>query len=197
MTIEPGRAWGEETVMPTVIDHCRSDSELANSEHSVVLTGGDVWLSLGKPGPKMPSETCTRVPLDRMRCSISSARGEVIVFAASHVRIGRLMSRGDCVVLSNCGFIGSRMLLPRAHPNDGEMDIMTVLSTMTLRERVIATRRARTGTHLPHPSIRVSRADRFGAARRRREPLFVDGKRIRRWSEVTVEIEPDELSVLI
>ena len=47
---------------------------------------------------------------------------------------------------------------PRAHPNDGRVDVVEVAAAMGLRARWQARRRLPTGTHVPHPAIRTGRA---------------------------------------
>ncbi|MGB1824394.1 MAG: hypothetical protein ACPHO9_07420, partial [Ilumatobacteraceae bacterium] len=55
------------------------------------------------------------------------------------------------------GHIGRYEAAPRAHPGDGLLDVVEVSDAMPLRQRWMALRRSRTGTHLPHPHISMTR----------------------------------------
>jgi hypothetical protein len=65
------------------------------------------------------------------------------------------------LILSNSGIVRGRDVLPRAHPNDGYVDVLTIDEAITTRQRLFAWRRAKTGSHLPHPQLRASRSTEF------------------------------------
>ena len=65
----------------------------------------------------------------------------------------------------NADRIGAWDVAPRAHPNDGQLDVVEVDASMGLRDRWQASRRLATGTHVPHPAIHT--ATRDGARRGR------------------------------
>jgi diacylglycerol kinase family enzyme len=65
------------------------------------------------------------------------------------------------LILSNSGILRGRDVLPRAHPNDGFVDVLEIDQEITLRQLALAWSRSKTGSHLPHPHFRVSRATEF------------------------------------
>ena len=65
------------------------------------------------------------------------------------------------LIISNSGIVRGRDVLPRAHPNDGYVDVLKIDEAMTTRQRLSAWRRAHTGSHLPHPQLRTSRNTEF------------------------------------
>lgn len=197
MTIEKGRPWGVQDVIPAHARVCRSDRDLAQRSGPSVLFDGDLWRALGRPTPRLPGESCTRVSIDRLNCVVEFAVGTREIPAASHLRIGRWLGRGRLMIVSNSGFIGELNVAPRAHPNDGVFDIVIIRETMAFRERVILRRRARLGLHLPHPDIDSSRADRIEIVRGGRERLVIDGQTIRGWRSLSVTLERDSLTVFI
>lgn len=89
----------------------------------------------------------------------SSTSSRIVV--AGTIAIQHRSRLSTCLILSNSGFLGNRDVLPRAHPNDGFVDVLEVDPKITLRQRAIAWRRSAIGSHLPHPSFRVSRSIDF------------------------------------
>ena len=65
------------------------------------------------------------------------------------------------LIISNSGIVRGRDVLPRAHPNDGFVDVLEIDEAMTTRQRFSAWRRSKTGSHLPHPQLRASRSPEF------------------------------------
>ena len=65
------------------------------------------------------------------------------------------------LILSNSGIVRGRDVLPRAHPNDGYVDVLNIDEAITTRQRLSAWHRAQTGSHLPHPQLRASRSAEF------------------------------------
>jgi diacylglycerol kinase family enzyme len=106
--------------------------------------------------------------------------------------------RGRLVCVSNGGFIGAKNVSPRAHPNDGLFDVMSLHPTMGMQQRLRARHKSILGTHTPHPLIDTSRARsiEFSSAARS-EKLRIDGRRIRSWSKVQIEIVPDYWRLLV
>ena len=53
----------------------------------------------------------------------------------------------------NSDHLGTWNVAPRAHPNDGKLDVISVGRGMTFRQRLQARTRLELGTHVPHPAI--------------------------------------------
>ena len=173
--IAPGRDWGVPGVVPHDLALCRNDAEAAVAASRAGLTGGDLHRSLGSPPVPEAGGPCTVLGVDRMSCDIETERGVVSVMAVSHVLVGRLVGIGRFTGCLNAGFVGEMNLTPRSHPGDGRFEVITIDAAMPLRQRLVAARRSRTGTHLPHPGISVSAQREWKTDRRGREILTIDG----------------------
>ena len=88
-------------------------------------------------------------------------------------------------------YLGDYDVAPRSHPNDGKTDILRVAATMPLRVRIAARRRARTGTHLPHPQLSLSQTAATTLTFDRPLVVWVDGRRWGTARELQLTVEPD------
>ena len=101
--------------------------------------------------------TTTSTNLSSNSCTSTSSR----VVVAGTLVIQHRTRLSTCLILSNSGILHARDVLPRAHPNDGFVDVLEVDPKISTRQRAIAWHRSATGSHLPHPDIRVSRSIDF------------------------------------
>jgi len=76
----------------------------------------------------------------------------------------------------NSEWLGGWIVAPRAHPGDGYFDL--VEARLSIGDRIKARRRLPTGTHVPHPSIRVRRITATEVAFGTRRSIFVDGEHV-------------------
>jgi len=198
--ITRGEHWGVPTKRLATDVMVNGDRELAlsSTDRRLIVQGGDIAHSLGDPPYPVLGLNCIEVPIDALRVTVTSNSGSTHTqMAASHVMIGRWL-RGRLVCVSNGGFIGAKNVSPRAHPNDGFFDVMSLDSTMGLQQRFLARRKSVLGTHTPHPLIETSRGRSIEfSSRSRSEPLSVDGQKIQSWSRVQIEIVPDYWRLLV
>ncbi len=189
MTIRKGADWGEPVARPQGLVVVDSDAELAElvasgSSAPLAVAAGDLHRTLGDGGD---GPTVQRVPLDVLRVVADG----VELCAVAHVVARRSWWRGPIVGVFNCEHLGRWDVAPRGHPNDGRADVLDVDEAMTVRARVQAWRRLPSGTHVPHPAIRVSQraAETWDFA----EPLvlYVDGRRHGEVRQLTVTVEAD------
>lgn len=200
MTIQKGQDWGIPITAPLNFEIAHTDVAASRMKSGIpfALSGGDVYVSLGSPQVPKASHSCREVQIDALQYKIEGTNGQLSEDVAfSHVCVGRWFL-GRFIAITNCGFIDALNTSPRAHANDGEFDFFELDAEMSLRQRFLAHKKARTGTHLPHPKLR-SRRSTFveltnisGA-----ESLSIDGQNIKDWSSVSVEILPDYWSVLL
>jgi hypothetical protein len=198
--ITRGEQWG----VPTTRTHedivVTGDCELASSssDRRLIVRTGDIARSLGDPAVPQVDANCIEVPIDALRVIISLHNGTSIsMLASSHVVIGNWL-QGRLICVSNSGFIGNRNVSPRAHPNDGFFDVMTLPPSMGIQQRIRARHKSILGTHTPHPLIETSRAKTIEySSASRTESLRIDGRRIRSWSAVQAEIVPDYWRLLV
>jgi hypothetical protein len=199
MTIRRGDAWGEAVESPHDLHIAPTDAaarEWVVAHRSrdraigpLGLAGGDLARTLGAgTGERFPG-TVTRAPLDVLRVS---ADGDT-TWSVAHVVARRSWWRGTVVFAMNAQYFGPYDVAPRSHPNDGRVDIVQVDAAMPIRARLQARRRARTGTHLPHPALQVTQVPEFGTTFARPLVIWVDGVRWKVAATLEVVVEPDAL----
>lgn len=197
MTIEKGKPWGSPCIVPPSRIVVGSDRDLARcrAEEQISLTGGDIWKSLGSPSvPKINAEA-TEVLIDALEVEIDNGNH---LLAASSVEVGTFLGLRRYLCLANASFVGKRNVAPRAHPNDGALDLLEIGAEISWRQRWTASRRALTGTHVPHPHITSRRVRELLIERESSsEILRIDGMKYSTWSSLRVRILPDHWQVLL
>lgn len=206
MTIRPGEAWERPIDGVRELPVVRSDRELAavavaglsdgRPAGPVLLRGGDLHRTLGSPAPR-----ADRVAADVDVLEVLDAdRGAVLGHAVAHVVItaGRWPSYllGEVIVAGNSGHLGSFEVAPRAHPGDGLVDVLSISARMSIRQRMTAMARARTGGHLPHPDITVRRVPAYEIEFGRPARVRLDGERVGRVRAVTIRVLPDAVTIV-
>jgi diacylglycerol kinase family enzyme len=127
--------------------------------------------------------------------------GSVLVDGRLHWFVAHLIARrswwfGRTIAVMNAQYLGDLDLGPRAHPGDGLLDITD--GTLPLGDRFRARRRARTGTHLPHPALETSRQPAAQFDLTPALDVWLDGDRVARGCrELSVRVEPGALTVVI
>jgi len=182
MTISKHGLYGTPVSRPTTLHVLQSDLEIAqhyisgDTATTCTVTQGSIAQSLGISSGRIqdpePNQQMTLVNIDLLQIdyrtttslnanakSISSATSRIVVAGTIAIQHRTLLS--TCLILSNSGLLRSRDVLPRAHPNDGFVDVLEVDPKISIRQRAIAWRRSAIGSHLPHPSFRVSRSIDF------------------------------------
>lgn len=205
MTIRKGEEWGTRIKTPFEIRRLASDAELALLDPLEFgsLLSGDICLALGSPKPVQDEEECTLLSIDAMQVSVLSQDGtHKTLLASSRIEVGTFIpkrfGKWRYVCVTNGGIVDRRNLAPRAHPNDGKLDFISINASMPLRERLRARKRAALGTHIPHPEIAVRQGSHFTLQNlSSRETLFIEGKRFRDWEEVNVTILPDYWQIVV
>ena len=208
MTIERGRPWGTTATVPADAVRVPSDADFSAlpAGTCAIVTGGDLWDATGRPCVGAAGTACTLVPIDALECTITWDDGSTTtVVAVSRVEVGTWMRPGHrYVCVTNAGMVDGANLAPRAHPNDGRLDVLEVSASMPWRQRAQARRRSRTGSHLPHPDISVAQSATVNVTRRvPHERLVLDGtvrptNRSRAaWVSVTVAVLPDHWRLVL
>lgn len=205
MTVRRGEAWGEPGALADdgVVVH--SDVEARRVVEAarrageppppLGLAGGDLCRTLGGRGDvlRLRSDDALRAPVDL---------GAVLVDGRLHWFVAHLVARrswwrGPILAAMNAEFLGAWDVAPRAHPNDGLLDVIEVAADMSLADRVKARRRLPTGSHVPHPAIRQGRRPALHATFDRPTPVWLDGERIGAATALSVRIEPDALICVV
>src|SRR5438067_730599 len=195
MPISKGSPYGAPGRLPEGGVVCRSDVEaraaLERARHErrpfppLGLTGGDLARTLGGRGALEVT-----FPVDV---------GEVLLDGRLHLFVAHLVARtpawSTVFVAMNAQWRGMWNLGPRAHPNDGLLDVYEA----RLRVGDLAKVRARLhhGAHLPHPRIRERRVPAAQLELDRRLAVELDGERVGQASDLSVRLVPDALRVVV
>lgn len=205
MTIRKGEEWGTPVVAPDGILQVASDDVIALHQSDVVMSleGGDLFEALGCPQVVTPGAMCTLLPVDAIHIEVTLPNGTTQVMrAASCVEIGsfspRFGQRSRYVCISNAGIVKNRNLTPRAHPNDGFLDVLHVSKEIALRDRLQAMKRSHTGTHIPHPDISATRGTEFAYDNDgNRETLHIDHRKFSSWTHIHITVIPDYWKIVV
>jgi hypothetical protein len=200
MTIRRGEPWGESASVPPDLFVAADDATASRFVATALeagrkvppfgVSGGDLARTMGGGAPGRFAAAVTRAPVDLLRVEADGRR----TVAVAHVVVGSWFRPGLCFAM-NAQFVGKLDLAPRSHPNDGRLDTLVVNPSMSLRARVQARRRARSGTHVPHPQLAVSQVAAVTWTFDRARTIRVDGRRWGSARTVCVTVLPDALVV--
>lgn len=201
MVIKKGDDWGSATSWDLVEAEPATDREMAIQaahahEHghravfSVPDGASDVAKTLGLSRAQRRSEPlCYPFDLGFVQLDDGAQHPFVVGCVAR-----RRFWHGPFLVAMNVGWLGPRYLGPRAHPNDGLLDITT--GRLGWRQRLQADRRSRTGTHLPHPELKIVRQAEAMYQLDRRVRVVVDGEPVGMSAQFCFRVVPDALLVI-
>jgi len=205
VTVRKGEAWGQPGGLPAGGVVVASDAEAREVVTAarragrpvppLGLAGGDLCRTLGGRGDeaRIRSDAGVRLPVDL---------GAVLVDGRQHWFVAHLLARrswwrGRIVAAMNAEFLGPWDVAPRAHPNDGALDVVEVGAAMPLRDRLRARGRLPQGAHVPHPAIAVSRRAAVQVAFERPTPLWLDGEPVGEARNLSVRVEADALVCVV
>lgn len=203
MTIERGAQWGAPGPLPVNGVVARSDRELrsiverarrANQPLPPVgLLDGDLSRTLGGPS----SEDRVR-SADAMTFTVDI--GAVLLDGRLHWFVAHLLARrswwrGRVLAVMNAQFVGEWDVAPRAHPNDGRLEVLD--ANQSFNDRLLARRRLRTGTHVPHPDIKTASVTAWQTELAPQLDVWLDGEKVTRARLLSVRVEPDALTVVV
>jgi diacylglycerol kinase family enzyme len=202
MTIRKGEAWGQGGALPedgvvvaddreaaTVVSQARRDGRPCPA---LGLLGGDLCRTLSGPGDaaRLRSAEAMTFPVDL---------GEVLVDGRLHFFVAHLVARNRwwtrAYVVMNAQWIGRLNLGPRAHPNDGLLDVYE--ADLGVAEVLKVQRRARSGAHLPHPGVKERRVPAAQIGFDQPRTVWLDGAPIGPARTLSVRVAPDALTVVV
>ena len=203
MTVRRGELWGEPGGLPAggVVVHndaeARAVVEAARRAGERVpalgLLGGDLCRTVGGTGDesRIRSPGGVRLPADL---------GEVLLDGRLHWFVAHLVARhawwrGRAWLAMNAEWLGRWDVAPRAHPNDGVLDVLE--ARVPPGERLKVRSRLVHGTHLPHPAITVRRAAAAQTSFPRPVPVRLDGELVGSFRTVSVRVEADAVTVVV
>jgi hypothetical protein len=205
VTIRKGEEWGRAGGLPADGVVVASDAEArtvvtaarraGETPPPLGLLGGDLCRTLGGRGDeaRLRSDGGRRLPVDL---------GSVLVDGVQHWFVAHLVTRrswwwGPIVAAMNAEFLGRWDVAPRAHPNDGVLDIVEVAAAMSLGDRAKARGRLPAGAHVPHPAIATSRRPAVQLDLDRPTAVWLDGERVGEARHLSVRVEPDALVCVV
>lgn len=203
MTIERGRPWGDPGVLPTDGVVVRTDREARHALEparragaplpALGLLGGDLAHTIGATGDaaRLHDGRGVVLPIDLVSALLDGRQHWFV----AHLVARRSWWRGRIVAVMNAQWWGAFDVAPRAHPNDGQIDVFD--TAMPAFERYKARRRLRTGTHVPHPAIAQHRAAVWATSFDPPLNVWLDGEPYGSVRELAVRVEPDALSVVV
>lgn len=192
MTIRRGEEWGVPVDRPADLLVLESDSLLAahDDESPIAPGAGDLYETLG--APRLDRKVVQRVEVDGILVSLD---GSAEHWAIAHVVARRSWWRGAVVAAMNVSQLGRWTVAPRAHPNDGLLDLVEAAPDLSWRARWAARSRLPAGTHIPHPQIAIRRTERASWTFDRPMRVWIDGVEIGRARQLDVEVVPDRYTV--
>jgi len=201
VTVKPAEEWGTPFRRPTDAPVAADDAQLAHlaagsdrgsgCEFVIGVNAGDVLKTLGVPPGRTAGEQF-RYPFDLAWAILDDS--DPVPFVA-HLLAHRRGWGGEFAVVMNVGWWGSWYLGPKAHPNDGLLDVTA--GRLSWQQRYLARQRVGRGTHLPHPALRTLRRDRWRHDLGRPTAVFLDGRFQGRARHLEVSVEPDRFSLVV
>jgi hypothetical protein len=213
VTIGKGTPWGRQVDPPPDLIVVATDAELAARLEArrrdpaappVAARAGDMARTLGVDDVAGRA-TLNELPIDLLELRVGHRDGDHddlrTLVGCAHVVMRRPWWRGGwwrgaVVVVMNAEFIGTWDVAPRGHPNDGRVEVFAVDAQLDVRQRLAASRRLRTATHVPHPLITTRSVRRASWTFEPSMAIVVDGVRVGRARRVELDVVPDAATVL-
>ncbi|MCC6435406.1 MAG: hypothetical protein IT196_10295 [Acidimicrobiales bacterium] len=203
MTIRRGQDWATNGPLaagaPVLADDAALRAHVERARRSGVepgevgLLGGDLCRTLGGPGraDRLHGDEAVRAPIDVVRAVLDGREHWFVAHLVAHRRCWS----GEAAVAMNAEWLGRWKLGPRAHPNDGLVDLTR--GSLPWQQRLEARRRARTGNHLPHPRLRTERSGTVRFELPVATPTWLDGVAVGRVLRVELTVEADAVLVVV
>jgi diacylglycerol kinase family enzyme len=202
MTVAKGQEWGSAAPLPeggVVVSSDAEASEVITAARRagdpvpvLGLLGGDLCRTLGGTGDatRLRSDAAVTFPVDL---------GSVLIDGRLHWFVAHVVARGagwtSAFVAMNAQWLGRWNLGPRAHPNDGLLDVYE--AHLRWGELWAVRRRLGHGAHLPHPRIAERRVAALQVSFARPRPVRLDGAVVGRARNLSLRVEPDALRVVV
>ena len=201
MTIRRGEDWGVRGPLVDGASAVSTDAELAAlvaaargvGLREAGLVGGDLCRTVAGRGDRdrLRTTEARRLPIDVGTVALDGGAPRVFV---AHVIAGRRL-RGPVMAAMNAQFYGRWDVAPRAHPNDGRLDVLE--AQLRAGDRWKAWRRLRLGAHVPHPRIVERRVTEAVVELAHAVPVRIDGRPVGRARCIAVSCTPDAWTIVI
>ncbi|MEO8693536.1 MAG: hypothetical protein ABI658_08465 [Acidimicrobiales bacterium] len=204
MSVRRNEDWGDLAKMPAATVVAASDREVgllverAWNDNAALpevgLAGGDLRRALGGRRNARHLQGDDEVLVAMVDVGSVIIDGRRFAFVAQVIARSRGWTSPVFAVM-NSEWLGDWIVAPRAHPGDGYFDL--VEARLSLGDRLKARRRLPTGTHVPHPAIKMRKITtaevRFGATR----TIYVDGEPVGEATAMQIECHREALRVYV
>ncbi len=156
------------------------------------LTGGSLWRTIGGPGVV---GRYTTGEARHYACDLAVALTDGVrrVFVASLVARNQWWTKVAMVM--NAQDMGAYRFGHRAHPGDALLDVYE--AHIAFGDVVKVAKRARLGSHLPHPGITERRLPTVSFNFDRPRQLWLDERRVGTVKQMVVTVVPDAFTVVV
>jgi hypothetical protein len=203
VTIRKGEDWGSPGTLPDDGVVVRTDAEAraivtearraGRPIPTLGLLGGDLARALGATGDeaRLRSEAAREASVDL---------GSVLIDGRIHWFVAHLVAHrrwwgGRFVVAMNTEYLGRWKMAPRAHPNDGRLDILD--GSLGIDDRLKARSRLPHGDHIPHPRIATRQAVALQVELEHPTPVYLDGEPCGTARTLSIRVEPDAIRCVV
>jgi hypothetical protein len=219
VTIRRFEPWGGPGVLPEdgVVVHTDAEArgfvERAKAAGAPIpplgLLGGDLCRTVGGRGDATRLHDGSGVVLPCDIVAVELDDGPTRWFVA-HLAAHRGWWRGQALVAMNAAWLSSPKhgsstltsptltswnLGPKAHPNDGLVDVTE--ARVPIGQRLAVRRRLASGSHLPHPSMKTRRTGTGEWVFDRPTPVHLDGEPVGVARRLRLTVEPDALTIVV
>jgi len=184
MTIKRGQDWGQLVERPDRLHIFDDDSSFGSflsdnraldwSSMNFSISKSEAARDLGLSGARTDSSQMLRTSFDLIEVQAQVGDLRITRFLVGHAVLGNGFFRGRTVGVFNVSFHAGRDWAPRAHPNDGKLDVVEFAKDMKFAQRFAAYRKLKTGSHLPHPDISYHQSNQYQFDDLRATRLTVD-----------------------
>ena len=206
MVIKRGEDWGQRVPRPADLLVLNNDvqanqfltKQLQGSlpTQSIAILKSNIARSLGLNGSDLNVEKMLKTRFDAIEIEFSDGDDKIShqCFLGNAV-IRRSWLRGAMTGVFNTSFIAGRDWAPRAHPNDGKLDVLLLDDAMSLRQRITAYRLSRSGSHLPHPQLKYLQSQSYVVSDLDAAKLTVDSVEFGEVKYCSFRLVPDAISI--
>ena len=207
MTISKGQEWGRFEERPTDLQVAADDfsagqlitDQILNlaSPPNISITKSGLTRTLGIKNASHRNDQMLCTKFDVIEAVYTSANSDTATRRCfiGHANIYQKYFLGQIIAILNTSFIGNRDWAPKAHPNDGKLDVVELDGSMSSRQRLTAFRLMKSGSHLPHPKIRYTQKTEYVFIGEKSASMSIDGIRIGSIRRCVFRVLPDAVNL--